>query len=94
MTEKKFADGISRRTVLASGASASVLLATGLGAGTAAAESFTGRGDNPRPTRPTIVLVHGAFADASSWNVRSSHVAMLSHPDRVAKLIVAAAGGR
>ncbi|RVC64786.1 alpha/beta hydrolase, partial [Mesorhizobium sp. M4B.F.Ca.ET.088.02.2.1] len=23
---------------------------------------------NPAPEKPTIVLVHGAFADASSWN--------------------------
>jgi len=24
--------------------------------------------DRPDDTKPTIVLVHGAFADASSWN--------------------------
>ena len=23
---------------------------------------------DPRPAKPTIVLVHGAFADASSWS--------------------------
>lgn len=64
--------GLSRRTVLASGAAASVLLATGLGSGTAAAtstaEAFSGGSNRPRPAKPTIVLVHGAFADASSWN--------------------------
>ena len=75
-------------------------------------------------TKPTIVVVHGAFADASSWDgvierlqdagypelagtanvramaqhalaqiveVRASHVAMISHPDAVVRLIRTAA---
>jgi pimeloyl-ACP methyl ester carboxylesterase len=29
----------------------------------------TGQGSQQTDMRPTIVLVHGAFADASSWNV-------------------------
>jgi hypothetical protein len=51
--------------------------------------------------KPTIVLVHGAWADASGWNdvfmanranatieeVKSSHVATISHPEAVTKLI-------
>jgi pimeloyl-ACP methyl ester carboxylesterase len=28
----------------------------------------TGQGSQQTDTKPTIVLVHGAFADASSWN--------------------------
>lgn len=33
-----------------------------------AAVMFVGSGARAHPDRPTIVLVHGAFADASSWN--------------------------
>ena len=44
---------------------APLVLASALGLGTAASAA------NPGPaadTRPTVVLVHGAFADGSSWN--------------------------
>ena len=43
--------------------------------------------------KPTIVLVHGAFADASSWNgvVEGSHVIMISQPQAVTDHIVKAA---
>jgi len=57
--------------------------------------------------KPTIVFVHGAFADGSSWarvipllekdgyttttEIKSSHVPFLSHPRDVAKVIEAAA---
>ena len=47
--------------------------------------------------KPTIVLVHGAFADASSWNgadiieVEGSHVIMISQPQVVADHILKAA---
>jgi hypothetical protein len=43
--------------------------------------------------KPTIVLVHGAFADASSWNgvVEGSHVIMISQPQTVTDHIVKAA---
>jgi hypothetical protein len=30
--------------------------------------SVTGEGSQQADMKPTIVLVHGAFADASSWN--------------------------
>jgi alpha-beta hydrolase superfamily lysophospholipase len=48
--------------------------------------------------RPTIVLLHGAFADASSWNgaierlqQQGSHVVMISQPQAVTDVIVTAA---
>jgi hypothetical protein len=58
--------------------------------------------------RPNIVLVHGAWADGSSWSavierqfaarmgattveIPTSHVAMVSHPDGVLQLIETAA---
>ena len=42
--------------------------------------------------KPTIVLVHGAFADASSWNgvVEGSHVIMISQPQAVTDHILKA----
>ena len=40
----------------------------------------------PTDVKPTIVLVHGAFADASS-----SHVIMISQPQAVTDVIVTAA---
>lgn len=50
----------TRRTVLAGSAAAT----TGAFLGTPAAEAH-----NPKPKpKPTVVLVHGAFADASGWN--------------------------
>ncbi|MDT7845669.1 alpha/beta fold hydrolase [Streptomyces justiciae] len=49
--------------VLASAATvAAALLATTAGPASA------GRGHGPSPTKPTVVLVHGAFADSTSWN--------------------------
>jgi len=57
--------------------------------------------------KPTIVLVHGAFADASSWNgvirshaqragadileIEGSHVIMISQPQAVTDHILKAA---
>jgi pimeloyl-ACP methyl ester carboxylesterase len=58
----------SRRTVLSGLAAVS---AAGLGIVTSPAPAQAGSGAPARPaygTRPTVVLVHGAFADASSWN--------------------------
>lgn len=59
----------------------------------------------PMPPKPTIILVHGAFADSSSWNAvitdlareevevpGASHVVMMSHPQRVSAIIKRAAG--
>lgn len=56
---------VSRRAVLAAGAAGSVLFAAG--AGPASAQAPTADGANKK-AKPTIVLVHGAFADASSWS--------------------------
>ncbi|MFD8546034.1 alpha/beta fold hydrolase [Streptomyces sp. NPDC059649] len=59
---------ISRRAVTASLLAGAVVLAT-----PGAAFSATSTADNQRadphrhPAKPTIVLIHGAFADASSW---------------------------
>jgi pimeloyl-ACP methyl ester carboxylesterase len=44
-------------------AAAATLAATGLGVSSAQAQS-----GGPSRTKPTIVLVHGAFADSSGWN--------------------------
>ena len=44
---------------------APLVLATALSLGTASAATPT---PTPTDTRPTVVLVHGAFADGSSWN--------------------------
>src|SRR3712207_5846208 len=46
-------------TTLTAGAAVATLT---VGCGGAAAEQ------SPPPVRPTVVLVHGAFADSSSWN--------------------------
>lgn len=63
----------------------------------------------PGPGKPTIALVHGAFADSSNWapiiagraQARkavvvegASHALMLSHPDQVVALIEDAASAR
>ncbi|MDX2644114.1 alpha/beta hydrolase [Streptomyces sp. PA03-1a] len=34
----------------------------------------------PAPHRPTVVLVHGAFADSSSWNGVIEHLRQAGHP--------------
>lgn len=61
---------ISRRQVLSTGAAlagSAALMATPLGAEAAAAT--TRRASNRAPTvKPTIVLVHGGYADSSCWN--------------------------
>jgi hypothetical protein len=55
----------------------------------------TGQQAEQADAKPTIVLVHGAFADASSWNgvieVEGSHVIMISQPQAVTDHIVKAA---
>ncbi|GIH20447.1 alpha/beta fold hydrolase [Rugosimonospora africana] len=59
----------SRRTVLTG--LATVSAAAGLGIATAAAPAQAVSGTSIRPARdkrPTVVLVHGAFADASGWS--------------------------
>jgi pimeloyl-ACP methyl ester carboxylesterase len=54
--------------------------------------------------KPTVVLVHGAYADSSSWNgVREPLLAAghrvitfvgISHPAETAQIILQAAGSR
>ena len=60
---------VSRRQVLAAGAvlaGSAALLAGPLG--TAAAAAPTGAGKQKPKVKPTIVLVHGGYADSSCWN--------------------------
>ncbi|MEZ0091372.1 alpha/beta fold hydrolase [Streptacidiphilus sp. EB129] len=60
---------ISRRRVLATGAAVagSAALLTPFGSTTAAAATNHGPAAGPA-TKPTVVLIHGGFADASCWN--------------------------
>ena len=61
---------ISRRQVLAAGAAvagSAALTATGLGAGPATADGAQPADRGPK-SKPTIVLVHGGYADSSCWN--------------------------
>lgn len=60
---------ISRRAVTASLLTGAAVLGTA-GVASALPAPATGRPRDPheRPQDPTVVLIHGAFADASSWN--------------------------
>jgi hypothetical protein len=42
---------------------------------------------------PTVVLVHGAFADASTDSIDGSHTAFIADPVRVAAFIQKALAG-
>ncbi|MGW3897183.1 alpha/beta hydrolase [Micromonospora profundi] len=44
------------------------------------ASSASGAGQRPTVKKPTIVLVHGAFADASSWNGVVKHLKRDGYP--------------
>ena len=71
VTTEPTAHPISRRAALGAGAAATLVLASTLGGGTAdAAVPATAAAvtQGAKKPNPTIVLVHGAFADASSWN--------------------------
>jgi pimeloyl-ACP methyl ester carboxylesterase len=60
---------VSRRQVLAAGAAlagSAAVMASPLGTG--AATAATARGGTAKPAKPTIVLVHGGYADSSCWN--------------------------
>jgi len=65
---------ISRRQVLATGAAvagSAALMAAPFGAGAATAATATATADSARRgprVKPTIVLVHGGYADSSCWN--------------------------
>jgi len=61
---------LSRRQVLASGAAlagSAALMATPFGADAAAAATAQAARPGPK-VKPTIVLVHGGYADSSCWN--------------------------
>jgi pimeloyl-ACP methyl ester carboxylesterase len=61
---------VSRRQVLAAGAAlagSAALIASPLGTAAAAAAP-TGAGKQKPKVKPTIVLVHGGYADSSCWN--------------------------
>ncbi|MER7179100.1 alpha/beta hydrolase [Streptomyces hyaluromycini] len=60
---------VSRRQVLAAGAALAGSAALTAGAaGTADAAAPTGTGEGTPKVKPTIVLVHGGYADSSCWN--------------------------
>ncbi|MFJ4845808.1 MULTISPECIES: alpha/beta fold hydrolase [unclassified Streptomyces] len=57
--------------LLAAAAAAAGLLATSVDAASAtstASTASTAKAASPQRAKPTVVLVHGAFADSSSWN--------------------------
>jgi pimeloyl-ACP methyl ester carboxylesterase len=69
MTTESTRHPITRRAALATGAAASLMLASAVGTGPAAAAAVPQPATRrPKPAKTTVVLVHGAFADASSWN--------------------------
>ncbi|MFJ3973842.1 alpha/beta fold hydrolase [Streptomyces sp. NPDC090021] len=61
--------GPTRRTALAAAAAGAATLTLGTPVATAyAATTASADSTGPENARPTIVLVHGAFADATSWS--------------------------
>ena len=65
---------VGRRSVLATGAAATLAVAGALipGQANAAPSATASPQRTPRQPLPSIVLVHGAFADGSSWNAVAS----------------------
>ena len=61
---------VSRRRVLAAGAAlaGSAALIAGAEGTAGAATATTGSGEEKSKVKPTIVLVHGGYADSSCWN--------------------------
>ncbi|WP_053701625.1 alpha/beta fold hydrolase [Streptomyces sp. WM6368] len=70
---------LSRRHTLktAAGAAAALTVAAAPAASASGGGSGTGSG---RAGKPTVVLVHGAFADASSWNPVIERLQQYGHP--------------
>ncbi|MEU5259235.1 alpha/beta hydrolase [Amycolatopsis sp. NPDC021455] len=67
----------SRRSLLAGSAAIAAAAAVGTTAGAPAAQA------QPRPAgkqKPTVVLVHGAFADASGWYAVANHLSHAGYP--------------
>src|SRR5688500_399383 len=48
--------------------------------GTAMIDDITGRGTTGDPEKQTSVLVHGAYADSSSWNGSVNALRRAGHP--------------
>ncbi|WP_375483905.1 alpha/beta fold hydrolase [uncultured Jatrophihabitans sp.] len=67
---------VSRRHVLAAGATLAASAA--VVAGSTGAAAATGRKQNT--PKPTIVLVHGGYADSSSWNGVITHLQRRGYP--------------
>jgi pimeloyl-ACP methyl ester carboxylesterase len=70
----------TRRTLAAIAASAVLVggvLATGAGS---SAQTATGRSTAVKAAKPTIVLVHGAFADSSGWNAVIGDLSRRGYP--------------
>ncbi|WP_330301939.1 MULTISPECIES: alpha/beta hydrolase [unclassified Streptomyces] len=59
---------ISRRTVTASLLAGAAVLATPRAAFSATSQADRSADSHQHPAKPTIVLIHGAFADGSSWS--------------------------
>lgn len=76
---------LSRRRTLKSavGAAAALTVAAAAGAPSAAAADGSGS-DREQAGKPTVVLVHGAFADAASWNPVTERLQQQGHPVIVA----------
>lgn len=70
---------LSRRHTLKTAAGAAAALT--VAAAPAAAATAVGPGAGPgQAGKPTVVLVHGAFADASSWNPVTERLQQYGHP--------------
>jgi pimeloyl-ACP methyl ester carboxylesterase len=65
---------------LAAALSVAVLLAAALSATAASASSSTSPHANTVSPKPTIVFVHGAFADSSGWNSEIVTLTQLGYP--------------
>ncbi|MCS0600038.1 alpha/beta hydrolase [Streptomyces sp. LP11] len=75
---------ISRRAVTTSLLAGAAVLGTPAASALASTATSTTeerlRGSHPRASRPTIVLIHGAFADASSWKGVVERLLRQGHP--------------
>ncbi|MDX2389407.1 MULTISPECIES: alpha/beta hydrolase [unclassified Streptomyces] len=70
---------MSRRHTLKTAAGAAATLTIAASPPAAASAAGPGAGQGPAG-RPTVVLVHGAFADASSWNPVTERLQQYGHP--------------
>ncbi|MER5863311.1 alpha/beta hydrolase [Kitasatospora sp. NPDC002040] len=71
----------SRRTMLAAGAAlAGSAALTAAAAGTAAAAAPSGSGERSPRVKPTVVLVHGGYADSSCWTATIGELQRKGYP--------------